>query len=82
MQLGLTTTIAFNPIKDLINIDLLIAATIIIHGTKRSCRVDLDFRTSIVMATESHFSNRVVLLTDVTLKKLEVGPNLPVDFFP
>ena len=82
MELSLATTIAFGSIKYLVYVNLVIAARILIRGSKWPVKVHLDFGCDRVISTVPHLRNWVVLMTSVALDKVQIGPDLPVDLFP
>ena len=82
MELSLTAMVTLNAIQHLIDIDLVTAAAIIIHGTEGPSTIDLYLGAGLMVTTESHLCNRVELLTPITFEQVQVGPHLPVNFLP
>ena len=82
MELCLTSSVSFDTIKDLVDINLLVTAAVVVHRTKWSRGIHLDFGACIMVAAETHLCNWIVLLASATLKKLQVWPDLPIDLFP
>ena len=82
MELRLTAAITFCSVKYLIYIYLVIAARILVSGSKWPMKVHLDFGCDRVIPTVSHLRNRIVFMAPVTLDVVQVRPNLPIDLFP
>ena len=81
VELCLAAVFALLALQDLINADALIAARVLILGPIR-VRRHLDLRRLLMEPTEAHLCDRIVLHATVTFDEVEVGPYLPVDFFP
>ena len=70
MELSLATTIAFGSIKYLVYVNLVIAARILIRGSKWPVKVHLDFGCDRMVPTVAHLCNWIVFMASVTLNKM------------
>ena len=82
MKLCLAATIAFCSVQYLIDVNLVVAARILISRSEWPVKVHLDFRCDRVIPTVSHLRNWVVFMASITLDEVQVGPDFPVDLFP
>lgn len=82
VQLRLTALFSLGAIQNLVDVWSLATTRIFVIRAKGSYQIHLDFWRSCVVATVSHFSDRIELLTSVAFQQMKIWPNLPVDFFP
>lgn len=81
VQLGLTATYSFASVKNLVDIRGFPTALILVDSSSSSAAC-FDLWWFRVVPAVTHLGNGIVLLTTVAADKVEVGPDLPVDFLP
>lgn len=83
MQLSFATAFAFWAIKNFVNIRSFAATFKLIHAwSTTETPASLYSWWFRVVSTITHLSNWVIFLAPVTSNQIEVGPDLPIDFFP
>ena len=76
MQLGLTAINSLASVKNLVDISSLSTALVLIEATR------LDLGGLRMVPAVTHLSDRIVFLAAIASDEVEIGPDLPVDFFP
>lgn len=67
---------------DLINVLRMSTAVILVQIVSRAWGLIFWLHLTRMISTVAHFSQLVVLLTNLTLESMKVGPDLPINFFP
>ena len=70
VKLSLTSAVSFRTVKNLVNINLVIAARVLISRSKWSMQVHLDLGCLLMVSAVAHLRDRVVLVASVALDEM------------
>ena len=70
MKLSLAATVSFCTVKNLVNIDLVCAARVLISRSKWPMKVHLHLGWLLMVSAVAHFCNRIVLVASIAFDKV------------